>query len=476
MTSDIPAALVPRRGGGVVVVGGTSQITGDPANPSLPGGFALAALSSGPVSGAFGQRFGPPSGPVLRLVNGFYLDFLGRDADSFGQTAYGTQLFQGTLSRQQVAADLIASPEARLHALRGLYRDLLGREIDAVGQQAWLGFLLGGGTLEQVEAFVLGSPEYFLRAGGRNDTFLAAVYQDVLQRPVDATGAAVFGQALAAGTSRTQAAALILNSPEADAVTVTDLYAGLLGRAPDAAGLNTFVAALQGGATWEQVTSLMAGSPEYARRNGADLNRLFTAQVFRDLLGREIDSAGLDAFTAQLDGGTLSRARLTQFVLASPEYRTRVIQEMFRDLLGRDADPAAVQAGLGFLAGGGTTEQLEAAVLSSDEYFRTRGGGTNAGFLAALYQDVLGRGVDAAAAQTFGAALAAGTPRSAVVGTVLASVEADRIEVQELYAALLGRPADPTGLGGLVAALQAGATREAAIGAVVGSLEYTTFL
>src|SRR5205823_3359039 len=47
-----------------------------------------------------------------------------------------------------------------------------------------------------------------------------------------------------------------------------------------------------------------------------------------------------------------------------------------------------------FPVGRGTVEQLQALVAGSPAYFQVRGGGTNGGFLDALYADALGHPID----------------------------------------------------------------------------------
>ena len=52
------------------------------------------------------------------------------------------------------------------------------------------------------------------RGGGTNQGFLTAVYQDALGRAIDTSGQTFFTQALAAGASRDQVAAIIVSSVE----------------------------------------------------------------------------------------------------------------------------------------------------------------------------------------------------------------------------------------------------------------------
>jgi hypothetical protein len=61
---------------------------------------------------------------------------------------------------------------------------------DELGRQIFLQDLGSGTTIEQVKAIMLGSPEYFQRAGSTNLAFLQALYHSVLNRALDPAGQA----------------------------------------------------------------------------------------------------------------------------------------------------------------------------------------------------------------------------------------------------------------------------------------------
>ena len=71
-------------------------------------------------------------------------------------------------------------------------------------------------------------------------------------------------------------------------------------------------------------------------------------------------------------------------VLHSVEYRTLLIQGFYNTFLHRTATPTELATFLAMLAGGATDEDVMAAILGSEEYYATRGGGTNSGFITAL--------------------------------------------------------------------------------------------
>jgi hypothetical protein len=127
-------------------------------------------------------------------------------------------------------------------------------------------FLDQGGTAEQAEASIIGSPEYLQLHGGTNTGFLTGVYQDVLSRAVDPSGAQAWGTALANGVSRQGVAAAILGSLESDQDEVQSLDLQLLQRAPESFGLDLYTNALQHGMSNETGIAFIAGSPEYYQR------------------------------------------------------------------------------------------------------------------------------------------------------------------------------------------------------------------
>jgi streptogramin lyase len=196
-----------------------------------------------------------------------YRDLLHREADPIGQAAFSNVLNSGLATRSQVAMAIENSPESRGLVVQGFYTKFLGRSADSAGLNGWLSFLAQGGTAEQVEANILGSQEYFVRKGGTNAGFLTAVYQDVLNRPIDPAGATFWNRMLTNdASSRTTVALAILQSSESDQLEVQTIYLQFLHRPADAGGLATFVQALQSGTPNEVVIAAVIGSDEYFGR------------------------------------------------------------------------------------------------------------------------------------------------------------------------------------------------------------------
>jgi hypothetical protein len=202
-----------------------------------------------------------------------------------------------------------------------------------------------------------------------------------------------------------------------------------------------------------------------------DLNQRFVLQLYRDLLGREADQSGLAAFSAALDRGA-TRGQVVLAIEASPEYRANVVQNFYGLFLYRPADPGGLNASDQFLATGGTDEQLEAVLTGSPEYFANLGGGTEDGFLSALYLGALGRPIDPSGRATYTQALHGGASRAQIAAAILGSSEYRQNLVQGFYLRFLHRPADSGGLNFYAGALHGGVSDEQAIAAIVGSDEY----
>jgi hypothetical protein len=111
-------------------------------------------------------------------------------------------------------------------------------------------------------------------------------------------------------------------------------------------------------------------------------------------------------------------------------------------------------------------------IASSPEYFQNRGGGTNDGFLTALYADALNRGVDAGSRMGFDSPLNGGGSRQQVATAIFGSAEYAMDLVQSFYQKFLHRAADSSGLNTFTGVLQGGGRDEQVILDLVSSPEY----
>ena len=200
-------------------------------------------------------------------------------------------------------------------------------------------------------------------------------------------------------------------------------------------------------------------------------NERFVSQVYLDVLRRPVDPSGLGFWSGMLAAGA-SRSQVVLGVEGSQEYHTLVVEDLYSRFLHRTADAGGLSAFTNFLANGGTIEQAEAAMAGSPEYFQVRGGGTNDGFLSALYEDALNRAIDPGGQASFSQALGNGLSRMQVAAAIMTSMEFRQDLVQSYYQSFLHRAADDGGLMNFVSLLNAGTRDEVIIAAIIASEEY----
>src|SRR5262249_21607160 len=123
-------------------------------------------------------------------------------------------------------------------------------------------------------------------------------------------------------------------------------------------------------------------------------NQAFVIKVYKDLLGRFPDPGGLAGWSSVLDQGVAPSQVVLQIENApGHEYYAKLVQSFYQLYLKRSEGPSDGTSAAGFvnfLAAGGSVAQLRAMFTASPEYFSTRGGGTNSGFINALYLDAFG--------------------------------------------------------------------------------------
>jgi subtilisin family serine protease len=193
----------------------------------------------------------------------------------------------------------------------------------------------------------------------------------------------------------------------------------------------------------------------------------FVGKLFRSVLGRPVDAAGLQFF-----GGitrSAGRTATAQQLLASSEARRRIGATLYQRVLRRPLEPAAgpfVESALS----SGTQQQLESILLGSAEYF-SRFASLDA-FVNGVYIDVLQRTAESRARVQAVAALNGGLSRDRYALGVLLSQEANELLISDLFDDLLGRSPDEGGLAYFAGLLRAGTRVETVTAAILGSAEY----
>jgi uncharacterized protein YkwD len=206
--------------------------------------------------------------------------------------------------------------------------------------------------------------------------FAGQQFVDVLGRPADSAGLASWTNALQGGSTSTAGmVASLVNSAEAGMVVepVNRLYLAYFRRNPDAAGLQYWVWRLRGGATLGQVSAAFAGSPEFVGTYGSLSDQAFVDLVYRNVLGRGADAAGLTYWVGQLTTRRLDRGGVMIGFSESAEYKSKTwawndVVQVYLGLLRRSPDSAALSYWGGQLMAGAPLTNLVSTVLASAEY------------------------------------------------------------------------------------------------------------
>lgn len=471
---------LPNGGSATITIVVTPTSSGTLTNSAMVTTTAINS-NSGSSTASEATSVTPPTPPIpgqlttpnRRFVAEAYRDLLLREASPAEIELWANLLDQGTLNRAGVVQGIEASLEYRTLVVQQLYQRYLGRAADAGGLVAFVNFLGTGATIEQAQAILLGSNEYFVtQGGGTTAGFIQAVYGDVLGRAASAAEIQSWQQFLAAGASRQQVAAAILNSPEADAVDTQAFFQHFLNRSATPEDLTIWVNAFQHGITDEQAIAGIVSSREYWIQVNGVIHQLYVAQLYRDILQREVDASGLAYWTGLLNDTLATPYQVALGIQASTEAQIVTVQNLYLTYLKRPADPGGLNSSVNFLAQGGTNEQLAVILTSSTEYFQTQGGGMDLGFLTALYRDALGRAIDPSGLSTWSTALASGASRAGVASGIFGSTESRTDLVQDFYQELLDRTAEAAGLNAWVAALAGGARDQQVIAGIASGPEY----
>ncbi len=159
---------------------------------------------------------------------------------------------------------IASSTEYRADEIESAFQTLLHRAADAPSLTYFLNIMSQGASLQQIDALIAGSDEYYQNRASESDPqFLAAVYQDFLHRNLDPSGLQQWQQALTSGQSRTQVVMDILSTAEYQSDLVQNDYQTYLNRNADPTSLNSFVTYLTQGGSNDAVVAALLGSQEY---------------------------------------------------------------------------------------------------------------------------------------------------------------------------------------------------------------------
>lgn len=214
---------------------------------------------------------------------------------------------------------------------------------------------------------------------------------------------------------------------DARTAKVFRLYQATLDRAPDLTGLHAWSGRLAAGEmSLTEVARGFVRSPEFTRTYGATSDAEFVTLLYRNVLGRDPDTAGLGSWVARLAGGSSRESvvvgfsesaefraatRLDAFSVSHAALQAQAAGDVFRlyqAVLGRAPDKAGFLGWTSKIADGVPYQTVVDGFVKSKE-FRTRfDADENGAFVTLLYKNVLGRDPDQGGYRAWTAALESG--------------------------------------------------------------------
>ena len=210
-----------------------------------------------------------------RYVNDVFFELLNRPADPGALQSFGGELASGTakgviLLQIETAVGSSGRNEYNDNTVNNLFQQYLGRNADLGALNSFGVELTNGAGIQNLEAQIIGSDEYFTNAGGTNQLFIAQMYRDLVNRNPDAGGASFYLNFINQTTQqnptfsqaqvRSLTVANFLGQTEPIQDQLTVYYAQFLNRNPDPAGLAFYTVQLQNSVNVQVVINEFLGS------------------------------------------------------------------------------------------------------------------------------------------------------------------------------------------------------------------------
>jgi len=124
---------------------------------------------------------------------------------------------------------------------------------------------------------------------------------------------------------------------------------------------------------------------------------LFAMQLYRDVLFREADTAGVQYWQGQIDSGKMSRAQVAASFMESAEFQSGIggITRLYFGAFDRLPDREGLAYWMQAQKDGMNLSKISASFVSSAEFQKTYGALDNTAFVDRVYQNVLHRSSDA---------------------------------------------------------------------------------
>ena len=347
-----------------------------------------------------------------------------------------------------------------------LYVHALGRSHDTAGLEYWINNVVNGMTGAEVARGFFNSNEFLARSM-TNDRYLDLLYMSMLNRAADAPGKAYWHAQFNAGLTRNDVLAGFVVSNE---------FTGLCAQYGITRGT------LDASAPVVNPTPATPSTPTVPTANVAAQTQFLT-RLYRQVLGREPDQAGLNYWLNLLANGTTGADVVYGFFFSHEFVRSNHSNSRFLDILysaifNRAADAAGKNYWLNHLSMGFPRENIIAGFTVSNEFTAlcnsfgiVRGtyvpppGAAERVYVTHLYRTMLGREANQSDLNYWVNMMLTGTTAAVVAYNVLFSNEftnrnlSNERFIDVLYLSMLNRAADAAGRAGWLHQLNLGTSR-----------------
>ncbi|HWB14429.1 MAG TPA: DUF4214 domain-containing protein [Pirellulales bacterium] len=201
-------------------------------------------------------------------IDSLYQNALGRQPSTTEATNWDNTIASGQMTQAQVAQTFIESSERLGAIINSYYQQYLGRSADQAGVNYWIGVWQAHGGPEQVQAGIIGSPEYYATAGKLHPSlspdaaWVTALYNNLLGRTPDAQGLAYWVSYIQTN-SRQSVVLGFVTSAEYRLGLINGWFEEYLGRPADASGAQYWLAQMEQGMTQDEVQIALLTSDEF---------------------------------------------------------------------------------------------------------------------------------------------------------------------------------------------------------------------
>ena len=264
--------------------------------------------------------------------------------------------------------DLDASADRAVLALHDAFVASSGHYKNMVGDfnQVGIGVHIDSDEMWVTVRFAKGDLPRSTAVTAEAASYIDAVFQLFVKRTASTSEKQYWAGAVQSGNRKALTQTLAVSDAWAG-TRVADLYAKILGRTPDASGRAYWLDQIARGFRLEGAAVEFYGSNEYFSRNGSNPSG-FVAALYRDLMGRTADGAGLSYWTGFLQRGQLTRSGVAHNFYASIESRRDRVNRLHREIFGTTLAGSGLDAWADRLSGLGDV-QLAAELAATNSYW-----------------------------------------------------------------------------------------------------------